>query len=163
MTDNVNIKIGKKLEAHLSDIKMSPIELAENLGVSSQYVYNVLKGKPLGKKSAEKWGKVLGVKPNWLLTGDGPMTNDEMEEYFTHPEIYTDAQLDEIVENRLSHRILELINSGLYVSKEEHERAINKENRLLNLIESQQRTIENLSQKGGVADAGSVASKTARG
>lgn len=163
MSENKGNTIGEKLSTHLQNINMSPIELAKELGVSSQYVYNVLNGKQLGRNAAEKWSKVLNVKPNWLLTGDGPMCNDDTLKYYVRPEIYTDAQLDEIVENRLAARILELIKSGLYVTKEEYDRAIKKEDRLLGIMESQQRTIEEFAKKRIAEVAPAVAPKAAQG
>ena len=91
MADNQCINIGKEIEEHLKVIRMSPLELANKLDVSSQYVYSVLRGKRLGRKATEKWGLVLGVKPNWLLTGEGEMltTPNAIQEQSTEGDVIT--------------------------------------------------------------------------
>jgi len=53
---------------------VSQKDLAEGLGVSQAYVSRLLSGKQeFGKKQAERFRDLFGLSPAWLLTGQGPM------------------------------------------------------------------------------------------
>ena len=48
--------------------------IAEQLGVSQQYVSGLLSGKKaFGKKQAQRFFELWKISPSWLLTGEGPM------------------------------------------------------------------------------------------
>ncbi|WP_418409298.1 helix-turn-helix domain-containing protein [Alistipes sp.] len=70
----INYKeIGNSLKRHFKEQGLTQDKIASILGISQAAVNAQLNGKPFGKKSAEKWGNAFGIKPNWLLTGDGAM------------------------------------------------------------------------------------------
>ena len=71
--DNQHILIGKKLKTFFERQKYTQQNIANKLGVSQAAVSALLNGKPFGKKLAQKWGNTFGLKPNWLLTGEGDM------------------------------------------------------------------------------------------
>lgn len=72
---------------------MSQQEVANVLEVQQAAVSNQLNGRPFGKNSAAKWNKAFGFRTNWLLTGEGPMFDKQMEMSHTdglledHPEL----------------------------------------------------------------------------
>ena len=70
-------EIGKTIKEYFTEIGMSQIEAANALGVQQAAVSNQLNGRPFGKNSAAKWNKTFGFRINWLLTGEGPMFDDE--------------------------------------------------------------------------------------
>ncbi len=70
-------EIGKTIKEYFTEIGMSQIEAANALGVQQAAVSNQLNGRPFGKNSAAKWNKAFGFRVNWLLTGEGPMFDDE--------------------------------------------------------------------------------------
>lgn len=70
-------EIGKIIKEYFTEIGMSQIEAANALGVQQAAVSNQLNGRPFGKNSAAKWNKAFGFRVNWLLTGEGPMFDDE--------------------------------------------------------------------------------------
>jgi len=72
-SDNYNILIGKKLKDFFESHKYTQQDIADKLGVSQAAVSALLNGKPFGKKLAKKWGDIFGIKPYWLLTGEGEM------------------------------------------------------------------------------------------
>ena len=52
-------------------------EIAAQLGVSQSYVNALLNDKKaFGKKQAQKWNELFGLSVNWLLTGEGNITNN---------------------------------------------------------------------------------------
>lgn len=70
-------KIGKRLSAFFKEKGMTQEEIAAQLGVSQSYVNALLNDKKaFGKKQAKKWNELFGLSVNWLLTGDGSITND---------------------------------------------------------------------------------------
>jgi len=71
--DNQYVLIGKKLKVFFDNQKLTQQDIANKLGVSQAAVSALLNGKPFGKKLAQKWGNIFGIKPNWLLTGEGDM------------------------------------------------------------------------------------------
>lgn len=70
-------EIGKTIKEYFTEIGMSQLEAANALGVQQAAVSNQLNGRPFGKNSAAKWNKAFGFRVNWLLTGEGPMFDDE--------------------------------------------------------------------------------------
>ena len=71
--DNQYVLIGKKLKDFFDTHKYTQKDIADKLGVSQAAVSALLNGKPFGKKLAQKWGDTFGLKPNWLITGEGEM------------------------------------------------------------------------------------------
>lgn len=52
-------------------------EIAAQLGVSQSYVNALLNDKKaFGKKQAQKWNELFGLSVNWLLAGEGNITNN---------------------------------------------------------------------------------------
>ncbi len=78
---------------------MSQQEVANVLEVQQAAVSNQLNGRPFGKNSAAKWNKAFGFRTNWLLTGEGPMFEKQMETPHTdglledHPELNHDNDI----------------------------------------------------------------------
>ena len=70
-------EIGKTIKEYFTEIGLSQTEAANALGVQQAAVSNQLNGRPFGKNSAAKWNKDFGFRVNWLLTGEGPMFDDE--------------------------------------------------------------------------------------
>lgn len=71
--DNQQNNIGDSLKKYFNSIGLTQQDIADKLGVSQAAVSALLNGKPFGKKLAQKWADVFGLKPNWLLTGEGEM------------------------------------------------------------------------------------------
>lgn len=70
-------KIGEKLSAFFKEKGITQDEIAARLGVSQSYVNALLNDKKaFGKKQAQKWNELFGLSVNWLLTGDGNITNN---------------------------------------------------------------------------------------
>lgn len=72
-SENQSVEIGKKLKEHFDKLGYTQQYVADKLGVSQAAVSALLNGKPFGKKLANKWAEMFGLKPNWLLTGEGEM------------------------------------------------------------------------------------------
>lgn len=72
MTDNQTY-ISEKLKIFFDERNITQQEIAVKMGVSQPAVSALLNGKPFGKKLAQKWGDEFGIKPIWLLTGEGEM------------------------------------------------------------------------------------------
>ena len=92
--------IGKTIKEYFSEIGMSQLEAANLLGVQQAAVSNQLNGRPFGKNSAAKWNQIFGFRINWLLTGEGPMfdadVNEQKKEYSyfeDHPELNHDEDI----------------------------------------------------------------------
>lgn len=89
----LRIEIGQKIKEYFSEMGMSQQEVANVLEVQQAAVSNQLNGRPFGKNSAAKWNKAFGFRTNWLLTGEGPMFEKQMEMSHTdglledHPEL----------------------------------------------------------------------------
>lgn len=77
MIDNKQLTIGSKLKEYFEQISLSQTDIANRLGVSQPAVSALFNGKPFGKNLAKKWGEEFGLKPNWLLTGEGEMLKGE--------------------------------------------------------------------------------------
>lgn len=70
-------KIGEKLSAFFKEKDITQEEIAAQLGVSQSYVNALLNDKKaFGKKQAQKWNELFGLSVNWLLTGEGNITNN---------------------------------------------------------------------------------------
>lgn len=68
-----NQKISECLKSYFEEKGIQQKDIASRLGVSQAAVSALLNGKPFGKKVAEKWGNEFGIKPSWLITGEGEM------------------------------------------------------------------------------------------
>ncbi len=69
--------IGPQLTKFFKDRGITQDEIAQQLDVSQSYVSALLTGKKaFGKGQAEKFSKLYGLSPSWLLTGDGDMLLD---------------------------------------------------------------------------------------
>lgn len=75
MIDN-KTHISEKLKSFFDERNITQQDIAVKMGVSQPAVSALLNGKPFGKKLAQKWGDEFGIKPNWLLTGEGEMLKD---------------------------------------------------------------------------------------
>lgn len=95
----LRIEIGQKIKEYFSEMGMSQQEVANVLEVQQAAVSNQLNGRPFGKNSAAKWNKAFGFRTNWLLTGEGPMFEKQMEMSHTdglledHPELNHDDDI----------------------------------------------------------------------
>lgn len=95
----LRIEIGQKIKEYFSEMGMSQQEVANVLDVQQAAVSNQLNGRPFGKNSAAKWNKAFGFRTNWLLTGEGPMFEKQMEMSHTdglledHPELNHDDDI----------------------------------------------------------------------
>lgn len=70
-------KIGEKLSAFFKEKGITQEEIAAQLGVSQSYVNALLNDKKaFGKRQAQKWNELFGLSVNWLLTGEGSITNN---------------------------------------------------------------------------------------
>lgn len=70
-------KIGEKLSAFFKEKGITQEEIAAQLGVSQSYINALLNDKKaFGKKQAQKWNELFGLSVNWLLTGEGNITNN---------------------------------------------------------------------------------------
>ena len=62
------------LAAFFKEQGITQEEIAEQPGVSQQYVSGLLSGKKaFGKKQAKRFCELWKISPSWLLTGEGPM------------------------------------------------------------------------------------------
>ncbi len=67
-------KVSEALTDYFKAHGITQDAIAERLGVSQQYVSKLLSGKAeFGKRQAQKFGKLFGIQPSWLLTGEGDM------------------------------------------------------------------------------------------
>lgn len=80
MIENQDIAISEKLKDFFTSQGISQQAIAERLRVSQPAVSALLNGKPFGKKLAQKWGDEFGLKPTWLLTGEGEMLKGDTVE-----------------------------------------------------------------------------------
>lgn len=69
-------QIGERLKAYFNDQGIQQKDIAASLGVSPAAVSALLNGKPFGRNTATKWSNAFGIRPNWLITGEGPMLNE---------------------------------------------------------------------------------------
>lgn len=53
---------GKKVKKRMIDLNMRQVELANQLGVSNQYLYRILNGDRSGKKYTEKIVSILEIE-----------------------------------------------------------------------------------------------------
>ncbi len=93
------LEIGRKIKEYFSEIGMSQVEAAEKLGVQQAAVSNQLNGRTFGKNSAAKWSAAFGFRAGWLLTGEGPMFDQQFEgardenNFENHPELNHDDDI----------------------------------------------------------------------
>ncbi len=83
-------EIGKKIKEYFSEIGMSQMEAADKLGVQQAAVSNQLNGRSFGKNSAAKWNAAFGFRANWLLTGEGPMFDQQENPSIPDTEFHID-------------------------------------------------------------------------
>ena len=114
------MSVKQRLKKYVSYIGMSERQFALSIGVSAGYINAISKSIQPDKLSSITV-KYPELNPIWLMTGDGEMLLN-MEE----KEIETTPSPSVLLEAREKYDI--------------------KEERLLSIIESQQRTIENLSE-----------------
>lgn len=91
-------EIGNTIKEYFIEIGISQTEAASRLGVQQAAVSNQLNGRAFGKNSAARWNKAFGFRVNWLLTGEGPMFDQESgstREYYLedHPELNHDDDI----------------------------------------------------------------------
>jgi transcriptional regulator with XRE-family HTH domain len=68
----------KRLKHYFDENGITQQQVADSLGVSLQYINQILNGKKsLGKKNAERLANLYGLSKSFLLTGDGPITTTD--------------------------------------------------------------------------------------
>lgn len=66
-----------KLKKYFEEKRITQQQIADALGVSLQYVNQILNGKKfLGKKNAERLANLFGLSKSFLLTGEGYIESD---------------------------------------------------------------------------------------
>lgn len=63
--------IGERIEVACRALGISRVDLAENVGVSKQYIYHICTGKIEQSKHLPAIANALGVEIQWLTTGTG--------------------------------------------------------------------------------------------
>lgn len=86
-------EIGQIIKEYFTEIGMSQMDAARELGVQQAAVSNQLNGRPFGKNSAAKWNRVFGFRVNWLITGEGAMFDDDIHD-LTHVDIEDHPELN---------------------------------------------------------------------
>ena len=73
--------VGEELAKHFDSIGITQVDIANQLGVSKAYVNSLFSGRSrFGKKQAEKWSNQFGISKSWLLTGEGAMFADNLDD-----------------------------------------------------------------------------------
>lgn len=73
--------VGNKLKEYFEKKGISQVEIAREMGVSKAYVNGLFAGRnTFGKVQAQKWGNHFGLSVSWLLTGDGEMLKQPLED-----------------------------------------------------------------------------------
>jgi transcriptional regulator with XRE-family HTH domain len=68
----------ERLKRYFDENGITQQQVASSLGVSLQYINQILNGKKsLGKKNAERLANLYGLSKSFLLTGDGPITTTD--------------------------------------------------------------------------------------
>lgn len=74
--------INDRISELISDLQTNPNSFADNIGVKSPVIYNIIKGRR-SKPSYEVLQKILiaysAVNANWLLRGEGEIWGDNKE------------------------------------------------------------------------------------
>ena len=123
-SENQQLEVGKLLKEYFEKQGLTQQYIASKLGVSQAAVSALLNGKPFGKKLAYKWGKEFGLKPNWLLTGEGRMLDDYIE-----PSNLEDTNLNSNIMNESQvQKLFEMFESQQKI--------------ILGLVESNQKLVE---------------------
>ncbi len=86
-------EIGQIIKEYFTEIGMSQMDAARELGVQQAAVSNQLNGRPFGKNSAAKWNRAFGFRVNWLITGEGAMFDDDIHD-LTHVDIEDHPELN---------------------------------------------------------------------
>lgn len=69
-----------KLKKYFEEKGITQQQIADALGVSLQYVNQILNGKKfLGKKNAERLANLFGLSKSFLLTGEGDVEADDRQ------------------------------------------------------------------------------------
>lgn len=153
---NQSVEIGKKLKEYFDKLGYTQQYVADKLGVSQAAVSALLNGKPFGKKLATKWAEVFGLKPNWLLTGEGEMFKENTTE--TVIEGITPTIIYEMLVKtgeRIANAVEEIANSNKTLADTNAK-----------LVDTNQKLVERileLTEKGVVAGAKGAAPKAALG
>lgn len=66
----------ERLIAAMTEAGLSQGQLAEAVGISQPAIQKMTSGKTNGSRKMVELAGALGVKPEWLSTGEGPMRND---------------------------------------------------------------------------------------
>jgi transcriptional regulator with XRE-family HTH domain len=73
-----------KLKKYFEEKGITQQQIADALGVSLQYVNQILNGKKfLGKKNAERLANLFGLSKSFLLTGEGYVESDGRQHKIT--------------------------------------------------------------------------------
>lgn len=142
--------VPKKLKEFFKEKGITQVQAAELLGTTQQVVQKLLKDRPFGKRTAEKWQQVFGLNPAWLLTGRGEMFLEGEQK-----EVATTKIAVEESSNMVATEVLRLISSGelypasvvkakddIIESKEKEIQRLNRElGALRNELEQKQKNI----------------------
>lgn len=93
-------KRNEKMIAFFKERGITQESIAAQLGVSQAYVSALMSGKKaFGKKQAQKWNELFGLSVNWLLTGNGNITDTDItphnqKGYTAEPAAVTHSEQD---------------------------------------------------------------------
>ena len=77
-SDIPNNCVGQALKKYFEQKGYSQQKIADYLGVHQTNISALFLGKrPFGKNAAKKWHNAFGFRVNWLMTGEGPMFENE--------------------------------------------------------------------------------------
>lgn len=83
MADGKCVIIGEVLKKYFKERHMTQQAIADVLGVSQGAVTALLNGKPFGSKTAQAWSDNFGFNITWLLTGEGEMLKNSIQDIST--------------------------------------------------------------------------------
>ena len=110
--DNQNSYINLYLKEAFSKLGKDQSEIIKDLGVSQPYVSNLMNGKKsVGKNMAEKLVSLYGFDKAKILTGEGSMLTQQIEEVVPDEEeeeddtfTWTQEQFDALIEGDLDNK-----------------------------------------------------------
>lgn len=94
--------------------KLSQKEFAENINLSQNHISNIEKGvRPITDRIISDVCKVYNVNKNWLLSGEGEMFKDPLEQFvIDDPEIQefikSFLKIDETIQEEIKDLVMKL-------------------------------------------------------
>ena len=83
------MNFSERLSLAMKEAKMTQGSLAEAVGMAQPSIWRLVSGGAKGSTRVVDLARVLGVRPEWLSTGTGPMRNDGQK-----PEIIVEGKVD---------------------------------------------------------------------